>query len=292
MNHPNDSAPKMQGYHDDLAWTRVTPDGVQRKRKSYAELKEDFRKTVSQIKSILAFEKKRVGFGSVLGNTWLFLDPVLHTALYYFIVVVISGSTNTDRLLKIAIAVMAWRVHTKMISQASSLFANKIGQLSQIYYPLQLILFEFLFVNMMLFTYSIAGPLLILLANGIYPSITWIWFLVIFLVQVTFTMSLAVLISVVGAFVKDLQNILFFPMAVWWYASPAIYDLSTVPERYQKILSLNPFSPIFEAYFAAIIRQQTPELGPLVVVFLVSLILLIIGLRWLARARYYFYKYL
>ena len=239
---------------------------------------------------MVSFQMKKTGFGQALGSLWLILDPLLHTALYFFIVVVISGSADIERLLKIAVAVAFWRYHSRIISQSVNLFRNNIAILSQIYFPLHLILMEFVTVNIVYFAYSLAGPILLLLFSGYWPDIYWLWLILLFLLQTIFSLAIGIYLSIVGTFIRDISGILFFPLAVWWYISPGMYDIKRVPADYRWIFDLNPFSHFFGGYHKALLFDQAPDLVPLVIIFLGSVVALFMGLRVLINARYYFFN--
>lgn len=275
-----------------VSWTKITPRGILRSKKNLEQWKTEFQKNISQLSVLVSFKKKRAGFGFSFGNFWLILDPLLHTALYFFIVTIISGSGDLERLLKIAVAVTFWRYHSKIISQSVNLFRNNIALLSQVYFPLHLILFEFLAVNIMFFVYSLAGPIVLLLLNGFWPDIYWLWLIPLFLIQTMFSFTLGIYLSIAGTFYRDISGVLFFPLAIWWYISPGMYDLDSVPTDYRWIFDLNPFSYFFNGYHSVILNDHEPNIQALTIVFFGSLIALIVGLKLLKIARYYFFKYL
>lgn len=274
-------------------WTVITPKGVKRSAKSLGEWKYELRKNAHQLSCMIGFQKKRLGFGQALGTFWLFLDPMLQTALYYFIVTVLSGSADTQQLLKIAVAVAFWRFHATVISQSVNLFRNNIELLSQIYFPLRLILMEFVLVNIYYFAYALVGPLLLLLANGVLPQASWLWVFPLFALQTMFTLAIAVFLSVAGTYIRDISGIIFLPMAIWWYLSPGIYDVNRVPQEYRWLFDLNPFAYFFNGYHNALLFGSAPDrFFPLLVIFVCSAAALALGGKLLVNARYHFFKYL
>ena len=281
----------MSDNHD-MPWTKITPNGVYRSPKNFVQWKKEVRKNLNQLSHMVAFKKKSMGFGQALGSLWLVLDPLLHTALYFFIVIVISGSADNERLLKIAVAVAFWRFHSRIIAQSVNLFRNNIALLSQIYFPLRIILMEFVVVNVMYLAYSLIGPLLLLLYYGYWPNIYWLFLMPLFLTQTLFSVSIGIYLSVVGTFIRDVSGVLFFPLAVWWYISPGMYDMEKVPIEYHWVFDMNPFTYFFGGYHNVLLFKQAPDLTSLVIVFSVSAIAFIIGLKLLINARYYFFKYL
>jgi lipopolysaccharide transport system permease protein len=185
-----------------------------------------------------------------------------------------------------------WRYHSRIIGQSVNLFRNNIALLSQIYFPLHLILMEFVAVNVMFFAYSLAGPIVLLLFSGYWPDIYWLWLIPLFLLQTLFSFTIGIYLSIVGTFFRDISGVLFFPLAIWWYISPGMYDVDKVPVDFRWVFDLNPFSYFFTGYHGALLNDLGPNIPALAILLLGSSLALVVGLKLLINARYYFFKYL
>ncbi len=272
-------------------WVEITPSGI---KKSSMPLKQQFKelgKQLGQLKYMLHFHLKKTAYGSIFGRLWLVLEPLLQALLYYFLVAVVFGISETDRFFKIMIAITFWLGHVKMLSQAPRLFLDKSDVLSQISFPTRMILLEFCASHLLLFAIGLAGPLVLLLWQGIYPDIYWFWVIPIFLVQFVFSLALASFLAIVGTFVRDIANMIFFPMAIWWYASPGIYDVSVIPEKYKYLYAFNPFSYFLSGYHNAILYHKGPDVTALAITLGVSLVLLLIGLWGINKVKHKFYSF-
>ncbi len=47
---------------------------------------------------------------------------------------------------------------------------------------------------------------------------------------------------------RDLIHLVTFGVPLLMYATPVIYPLSAVPERYRRVLRLNPLTPVMEGF--------------------------------------------
>ena len=68
-------------------------------------------------------------------------------------------------------------------------------------------------------------------------------------------------------------------MMIWMYASPILYSISMVPEKFLSIYKLNPMVTILGGYKSILYDKTLPDFKALGIVFLVSLVLCTIG--WL-----------
>jgi lipopolysaccharide transport system permease protein len=61
-------------------------------------------------------------------------------------------------------------------------------------------------------------------------------------------LGLGMIISAMTAKYKDLIHLLGFGMQLFMFATPIIYPLSRLPERYRIFVMANPMSPIVETF--------------------------------------------
>ncbi len=67
------------------------------------------------------------------------------------------------------------------------------------------------------------------------------------------------LFGALGVFVKDLQQVAPILSQMLFFATPIVYPLSMVPERFQWILHANPFTFIVETMRACLFWKQAPD---------------------------------
>jgi lipopolysaccharide transport system permease protein len=108
-------------------------------------------------------------------------------------------------------------------------------------------------------------------------------------VQFAFTLALALFVSAVNVFFRDLGNVVRHLLRLWFYLSPGLYAVSTLNDsailkghpQLQAIAGANPFAILFEAYRSVIYGSAEPKLPPmqpawgsLLALLLASLVLL------------------
>jgi lipopolysaccharide transport system permease protein len=71
-------------------------------------------------------------------------------------------------------------------------------------------------------------------------------------------------------------------LQLWLYASPIIYPVTAVPERFQTLYFLNPMAGIIEAYRAVLLYEQMPG-AYLGLSAIISLLILVIGYLFFKR---------
>jgi len=86
------------------------------------------------------------------------------------------------------------------------------------------------------------------------------------------------LVSAVTTRFRDLQVLLGFFMQLWMYASCVVYPLSIVPEQYRWLYALNPMVFIIEAFRFAFMGQGTVDLWQIIVSFVISIAVVVVGI--------------
>ena len=82
------------------------------------------------------------------------------------------------------------------------------------------------------------------------------------LVSITacFGLGLGLLISVFTARYRDLDNILQIIIRLFMFATPVVYPISMVPEKYQLLFWLNPLTAVIETFRAIFFTHHTIDI--------------------------------
>jgi lipopolysaccharide transport system permease protein len=90
-----------------------------------------------------------------------------------------------------------------------------------------------------------------------------------------------------NVFYRDMRPIMVLGLQLWFYASPVIYPLSSVPKSLQFVYSLNPMVGVIESYRAILLSQQLP--GPVIYpAGITAILVLFFGYWFFKRAEFQF----
>jgi teichoic acid transport system permease protein len=71
--------------------------------------------------------------------------------------------------------------------------------------------------------------------------------------------GLAILVSSLQVYFRDLKSFLPYGLRMWLYTSPILYFADEVPDRYQWILVANPLAPMLTAWSDVLIFGRAPD---------------------------------
>ena len=92
------------------------------------------------------------------------------------------------------------------------------------------------------------------------------------------SLGVGTLISALCSKYRDLSLAIGFGIQLWMFATPIIYPLSTVPEKYQFLISLNPVTSIVESFRFIFLGNNSISLEIILTSIVTTVIIFILGI--------------
>lgn len=227
---------------------------------------------------------------SVLGGLWAVIQPAASVAVFsiiftFFIPVNTGG---TPYLIFSYVGMVPWTLFSTSVTDMVDSLISNMNLVTKIYFPREILPVSMLFAR--LFDFLIAFfVILILMLYYQMPMFLLGWLLlpIIVITQLAFAFGVGLIGSALNVFYRDIKHIFTLGLQIWFYASPIIYPVSSVPEHLRPIYYLNPMAGIIESYRAVILYQQLPEYYFLVSVGM-SVIILLVGYWFFKRVEFKF----
>lgn len=212
---------------------------------------------------------------SVLGFLWTFLNPTLQMLTYGLVFNVLLRQQIRHFLFFQFVGLLPWIFFSTSVVAGATAISDRRDLLTKVRFPPQVLPATVVATN--LANYLLSLPLMIALGL-IYREIpTWhaIFFPVVLVIQVLFTLGTAYIVSAINVAFRDLQHIVSNLMTLWFFLTPVLYEITAIPDRYRKlILWFNPMSPLIASYQAIFYHHQLPPMRPLAYVAAISVLLL------------------
>ena len=134
--------------------------------------------------------------------------------------------------------------------------------------------------------------LLVLVATS--DGIPWTIVLLPLLIVLQFVLmaGLAWVTSAASVFFRDVPNLVGVALLLLFYLTPVFYGLRDLPERFERLLRLNPLTTIVEAYRAVLLGDPAPGAARVAAVVGVSLLVAVAGFVAFNRVEHRFVDYL
>ncbi|MBL4760069.1 MAG: ABC transporter permease [Mariprofundaceae bacterium] len=221
---------------------------------------------------------------TVLGVAWAVLQPVLTMLIF---TVVFGGlakipSDGYPYAIFVFAALLPWTFFANAVSTSSTSLINASNMVSKVYFPRLIIPLS-----------SIGSGLVDLAISTVVLFVLMIWFGVgwslnlllipVLLVAVIFTaLGVGTLLSALTVAYRDFRFVVPFLVQIWMYATPVVYPVSLVPEKWQWVLFLNPMTGVIEAFRSAFLDRPF-DLLSVGISLIMSVVIFIVGVAYFER---------
>jgi ABC-2 type transport system permease protein len=207
-------------------------------------------------------EFKRTYFGTVLGYLWSLLRPLFLFAvlLFVFTKIVRLGSGVPHYPVLLLFNVVLFGFFSESTTTAVMAVVNQESVVRKTQFPRLVIPLSVVMTALFNLGLNLVVVLIFILAFGVSPQWTWLFFPVILLLLFAFATGVSLLLSSLYVRFRDTAIIWSVLASALFYATPVIYPIEAVPSRYQELIMLNPLSPIFVLARKWIIDPSAP--GP------------------------------
>ncbi len=235
---------------------------------------------------------------SVLGWAWSMLNP-LSTVVIYTIVFKYffkaegpqgdpSGLKNFSIYLFVGLT--SWNFFSASINGAMASLVGNAGLIKKVYFPREGLVFATVAANVVSFLIelAVAGVILLLLGNNIFPWIPVV--LLIVALEVVFVVGLGLMLAVANAYFRDVQYLVgSILLQMLFYLSPIVYPIKAVYEAtadklwLRRIYTANPTVQFIEAFHRVLYDLRWPTLANFAYLTIVAVVSLAIGLAMFHR---------
>lgn len=227
---------------------------------------------------------------SVLGAAWAVLQPlslmVVFSVIFSIFVKVPTG--NIPYPVFSYTALLPWTFLTVSISSSVSSLTQNVELVTKVYFPREILPCAVVASSLVDFMIGAVIFVAMLALYHVSASTTFLFLPVLLALQVVLMLGVALIASAVNVFYRDVRFVIPLVLQLWMYATPIIYPLSLVPERYRALYMMNPMADLIESYRAVTLNGQLPDLTYFVSAAIMSLLIFILGYRYFKQVEWKF----
>ena len=183
---------------------------------------------------------------------------------------------------------VAWSYFASCITLTSNTFSQNSDIFGKVYFPRITVPIANVIISLLQFFIQFTIFILFLiyfaLKGGlIHPNIYILLLPLIILQMAVLGLGFGILISSLTTKYKDLTFVMSFFVQLWMYATPIVYPLSIVPEKYRLLVILNPMASIVETFRGAFLGVSSIELSHIFISVSFTLLIFFLGLLMFNR---------
>ena len=197
---------------------------------------------------------------TILGPLWFIIQPLITTLMFTVVFGNIAG-IPTDGIPKILFylsGIVGWTYFSTCLNDTSQTFVKNASIFGKVYFPRLALPISIVISNLVSFFIQfvfLLGFLIYFMAVGsdIAPNINVLLIPVLIVLIAGLGLGFGIIISSLTTKYRDLTNLVTFGVTLWMYATPIIYPMSGIPEKYRIFVLANPMTPIVETFKTALL---------------------------------------
>ncbi|PVE96095.1 MULTISPECIES: ABC transporter permease [unclassified Microbacterium] len=221
---------------------------------------------------------------SFLGYLWSVLDPLVMSAIYWFVFTQVFHRTvgEDPYIVFLIVALLPWVWFNTSVSDFTRAFKKDSRLVRSTAIPRSIWVNRIVLSKGIEFLFSI--PVLVLFAVFSGATVNWmlLWFPVAMLMQVTLLVGLGLLVAPLCVLYADLERTTALILRALFYASPVIYSFQDLPAPFDTIGAFNPLAGIFTLYRVGFFPELW-QTTPVVISAVMCIVILALGV-WTFRS--------
>ena len=222
-------------------------------------------------------ELREQHFDSVFGQLWLVLNPLLLSAVYFLLIVIIGGSSDSVRYAHLtATLFLFYLVANSLTGGVKSITAGQRLILNtafpRIMLPISAVVIAIFKFLPTLFVFFVIRTLV-----GLPFSWQMLWAFPVLFIAMLLALGLAITISCINVYFRDISSFLPYLTRTLLYLSPILYEASALKPKLLAIEILNPLFPLLDSWSRALVHGEAPLTSNMLAASAWALGILIIG---------------
>lgn len=226
--------------------------------------------------------------GSVLGFFWTFLNPLLQLVIYSIVFSTIMRINLENYSMFLFVGLLPWIFFSATILTSTGTIVNNSNLIKKIYFPREILPLAIGLSELINFLLSLLILIPAMIFFKINVTIAIVVLPVIVIIQLIMVLGFAFIFSALNVYFRDLEHILGVFMMAWFYLTPILFPVEMIPEGFLRLFKLNPVAPLMIAYQDIFYYGTFPQWESLFNTFIISVILLVIGMGIFGNLKYKF----
>ena len=221
---------------------------------------------------------------TILGPLWFLIQPIL-TMLTFVVLFGQVAKLSTDGLPQIVFylaGITIWNYFSEALTKTATVFKDNAAIFGKVYFPRLIMPMSIVCSGLLKFFVQFGLFVLVVfyytfITREIHPNLWVLATPLLVLMMALFALGLGMIFSSLTTKYKDLIFLLTFGIQLFMYATPVVYPISAIPEKYQYLVLLNPLTSIFECFRYGYLGSGSFEPISLLFSSISILILLVLG---------------
>jgi lipopolysaccharide transport system permease protein len=227
---------------------------------------------------------------TILGPLWYIIQPLVNTLVFTIIFGKLAkiSTEGVPPFLFYMVGNVAWNYFAICLTGTSNTFVTNAHVFGKVYFPRLTVPISIVITGLAQFLIQFVvflGFLTYYIWQGADIQLTYYVFALPFILlqMAILGLGVGVLISSLTTKYRDLTFAMTFGVQLWMYATPIVYPLSIIPEKYRFYAILNPMTSVVESMRGAFLGVSSIEPIHIAVSVMITLLIFFTGIIMFSR---------
>jgi teichoic acid transport system permease protein len=222
-------------------------------------------------------ELREQNYGSVFGQLWLVLNPLLLSGVYFLLIYIIGGQSDSTRYGHLTASLfLFYLVSNSLTGGVKSITAGQRLILNTAF-PRIMLPISAMVIALFKFVPTLAVFFVMRTVLGLDYSWQMLWAIPVILIALLMGLGMAILISCINVYFRDIASFLPYMTRSLLYLSPILYQASDLSDKLRSFEIANPIFYLLDAWSQVMVYAQAPDLFSLLHSLVWALAIFVIG---------------
>jgi lipopolysaccharide transport system permease protein len=217
---------------------------------------------------------------TAIGAVWAVVQPLLAMAVFTVIFSQFARipSDGLPYPLFVFTALLPWTYFAQATNQCARSVVGDASLVSKVFFPRLIIPLAATIVPAVDFFFSLLVLLGLMAWFKTAPSWAALMTPLLLILAMATALAVGLFLSALNVRYRDVGQAVPFLVQIWMYASPVVYSVSLIPERWRLLYGLNPMVGVIEGFRWGLLGKAHPNFAVMAASAVVVLFLLVAGL--------------
>jgi len=197
---------------------------------------------------------------TIMGLGWALFMPLLNTAVFSVIFTRVAPlDVGMPYPLFAYCGLLFWNFSASSFRFSVNSLTSNAGLVTKVFFPREIFPISAVLVQLV----DLAVGSIVLIGLMIYyqvlPNAAILALPLVLAVQFMFTLAISLLLAMGNLFYRDVKYLFELVVMVWMFVTAVLYPVSQIGGTIGRIMTLNPMTPILEAYRDVLLRGRLPD---------------------------------
>jgi len=222
-------------------------------------------------------ELREQNYGSVFGQLWLILNPLLLSGVYFLLIYIIGGHSDSTRYGHLTASLFLFYLVSNSLSGGVKSITAGQRLILNTAFPRIMLPISALVIALFKFVPTLAVFLVMRSLLGLPFSWQMLWAIPVIAIALLMGLGMAILISCINVYFRDIASFLPYLTRSLLYLSPILYQAADLSLKLKSIEIANPIFYLLDAWSQVMVYAKAPDLFSLAHSFIWASFIFIIG---------------